>query len=1317
MFGYFQFSLYICRQIIIINDSRQKMEKPNTLYKRCIGIAVLLLLTVISATAFPIKLYDNRLLTSNLITALCQDPQGYVWIGTEYGLNKFDGVHVTQYYNDDTQPLSLSDDIIRCLMTDSSGRVWVVNNKGVQRYNRMTNGFESVMFDDGPLANIYDILQTPDGHIWLLSAKVGVLGVNESLQAKPIKKINQHVREECNNMFLDSKGRLWIGYNNAGLLMIDMQKGKKLFFEKMTADSKPAIDIIEDKKNRIQVLTYDAVVQFNEQEMAFEPIVSFHRNNVRHFYYDSHGQLFIGTSGSGLWKANLENGEVERVNNRGCLDLPYEKVYAFMEDRDGNYWIGCSQKGLLLYSEKENPFHYLPLNQMASNNGNVLRSVFADNEGNFLVCQERGGIAQINTEGQVLCQWMKDYTVMTVYDDGQGSFWVGTFRNGMFRINTKDNSEEALPLTENQRIGSITRDHQGNLYTAVFNNGLHSYTPDGKTERVLGKGSLNLINIFLNTLFTDKDGRIWIGHYYGIDVYDPETDRLIDVNVAPDLRPAIVYAIGQSRDGDIWVGSSKGLFRYSQSKRRAEQWKRYTTKNGLPNNNVCGMVVSGDDVWVSTYRGLGKIDSKGTIVSYILGNGLQDWTYLRCAYAHSTSGEIVIGNQNGITWFLPEKIGNEQFERGITLTGMRWGDEINPINIADDITVDFQDNTFSLLFSTMDFRDAQNVHYEYRFEDEQKNKWHQTDAGVSEIFLSRLSVGSHHLQVRAYDNGVWSPVKTLTIHVTPPWYRTWWAYLLYLIILLVIGALWWRSYWNRRQAETNEEKIKFFVDISHELRSPLTLIKSPLEQLLKEKQDATTTRALRNMERSTNRLLTLTDQILSIRKMEKGQLKLHFVETCLGDLIADICHDYDFQVEQRQIRLSFENQAPDMMVWIDPDQFDKVVSNLLGNAIKYVGDGGYILVSLLKTYKNQAELCICDNGPGIDEAQLRKVFERFYQASAQPTKGQMSYGIGLNLTYKIVSLHGGSIVARNRSDGQGSIFVVRLPLGYQHLPKEQVDLNHEYVVQDKKSPVPVITDGDAVHRIRRKTDFRVAVVDDDEELRYFLKTELKESYRVDVYPDGEKALEGIASTLPDIVVSDVVMPKMDGVELLKRIKANTKICHIPVILLTSKTDHQSRIESIVEGADAYIKKPFSLDELQATIISLIKNRKLVRGKFSGMQEQADMIRQIELKGNDAALMEKIMKAVNSRMDDSDFNVGTLSEEVGLSRTQLHRRMKELTGISVGEFIRNLRLQQAAKLLAAGDVSVSQVTYAVGFSTPGHFAVAFKKYFGSHHRNI
>lgn len=1339
-------------RLVSVIAQRLSLIVIKTVVAYCVVSAV----SVLSAVASPLRMFGQDEMSSTLITDICQDKDGYLWIGTEYGLNKFDGVRFTHYYYDDIMPGQLQDDIIRRLLVDREGCLWVVTNSGVQRYHKESNTFETVMFGPQSTADINDIMETPEGEIWLLSASQGAMRV-KGLEAIAIDMVKKPLSgQQADNMYLDSKRRLWIAFSDKGLMSIDMKTGKSRYFDEKVLGEKRILGICETAQKVLTALTYNGVLQYDENSSSMNVIMPVPYDYSAHrLYKDNHGNLLIGSSGRGLFLIDLREKALKPayVQPGDNIDIGHQKVHAFYCDSSNNVWIGLYHCGLASILGRPYPFHHLPLTQMPFDNGRILRCIFGDRNGNVYVGQEGNGLKKVTPYGECLQTMLDGVTVITAYQDRNGSLWAGTYRQGACRL-TENGEPQWLPNTGKKRVESITEDMQGNIYMAVFNDGLHAYDPQTMTERTLGKGNLQLHNPYLNTLLTDSKGRIWIGHYYGIDVYNPKTDRIENIEVDSVLRSAITYAICQTRDGHIWVGTNRGLFLCHGEDMK---WSRYTIHDGLPNNIICGIVEAKDgSLWMSTYHGICRMEWKAAgvpkFVSYYRGSGLEIKSYERGVYGYTSHDEVLFGGDKGFVYFNPQKIRKEQFEKGATLTGLivnnrrisAYSGEDDETENADDaiyITADdadgltrvslkYEDNTFVLLFSTMDFRDVRNVCYEYRFTDEPDNVWHQTQMGVSEISFSHVPSGTHTLLVRACDNGIYSPIKKVEIRILPPWYRSTGAYIFYIMVLTALAMLVWRYYKHKRTAQMNEAKIRFFVDISHELRSPLTLIKSPLEKLLRKSNDAETTRSLRNIERNTNRLLTLVNQILSIRKIEKGQMKLKYSETPLADFVEDICHDFDYQVENRHLTLNFTNISDGIKVWIDRDFFDKVVTNLLNNAIKYVDDGGEVTVEVSQTRDGQACLTVSDDGPGIDEAYLQRIFERFYQASARPSAGQMSYGIGLNLTQKIVSLHGGTISARNREEHKGSIFTVRLPLGNGHLPKSQ--LTDEAVLAAGEQRSNTTSDGvagitspekgnkyvldmsetaQARRRARKKTGYRIAVVDDDEEIRTFFQTELGESFRVNVYANGQEALAGITDGDVDLVISDVMMPVMDGYELLKRLKSNTQTSHIPVILLTTKTGHEALIKGLEYGADAYMDKPFSLEELEVMVKNLIDNRNRMRGKFSGVQEQEDTVRQVELQGNDAALMDRIMRVVNERLDDSDFNVEALAEDVGLSRVQLHRRMKELTGITVGEFIRNLRLQQAARLLAAGDTTVSQVTYAVGFSNPTHFSSAFKKHFG------
>lgn len=1254
--------------------------------------------------------YNSDFLSSNLITSISQDKEGYIWVATEYGLNRFDGVHFTNYYADDNTSQPLLNNNCRKVICDNNGRVWVISYYGIQYYDRLHNSFPIVELDTEGQSYPTDILVMQDGRLLILTIMKGLYLIDpQKTEASEWKEANKlYVDSTATCMFEDSQGRIWICSDKKGLTQIDVKKGSYEHFDFSQLGSNGVNAVCEDGKGRIIVLSRTKVLLYNEESKRLQEIADSEELYRRSLFKTHEGKVLMATYGNGMFEVDVDGNKLKPVFQQTVdgVKMGSQSVQAFMEDAQHNKWIGCRRTGVAFLTSRQQPFAFFNMHNLQDDNGGVL-SLLTYHNGNFILGQENNGITVISPDRKILSRRFPGEYIIAYQETQANQIWLGTYGRGASLA--KGEAAQRIDSLKGKRIKDFAIDKKGTIYMAVFDHGMLAYSATGEPVP-FGRNNARLHNRYPNKLFIDSKGWLWIGHYNGIDVYDPQTEQMVDIPVDSILRPTHTFAITESSDGLIWVGTNKGLFCYDRQKK---QWQHLDKDNGLCNEIICGIVEDKKgDMWISTYHGLSHLLRKnGRFINYYKGNGLETSTYSRGIYGKTPNGMIYFGNDRGFTYFYPEKISNMGFDKGLLLTGLFVaGREIG--TDGEHILLDYQDNTFTLRFSTMDYRETGNIQYEYRFNDEDKGVWHHLPAGTSDMILSHLRFGSHLLQVRAQDNGVYSPVKQIYIDITPPWYRSWWAYVIYALFGTIAIVMIYLNIHHKQMADLNEEKIRFFVDISHELRSPLTLIKSPLDKLLQGTHDPTDTRALRNMKRNTDRMLTLINQILSIRKIEKGQMKLHFTETDLGEFVEDICHDFDYLTESRKINLTFTKPDAPLMVWVDRDHFDKVVTNLISNAIKYVQDGGEIRVNLKKSNNNQAELTVSDNGAGIDEVHLQKVFDRFYQTSARPSAGQMGYGIGLNLTQKLTRLHGGTVSAHNRTDSQGSEFVVQLPLGNSHLPQAQlVDSSFFAETTDKKLKQGGISYGGISRKVRAKTNYRIAIVDDDEEICTFLKTELGETYTIEIYHNGKEALAGIVETIPDLIISDIVMPEMDGLALLKRIKASTKLNHIPVILLTTKNEHISLIKGLEEGADAYMDKPFNLEELDARIAGLIANRLRVKGKFSGAQEQVDTVRQIELKGINEELMQRIMKVVNERIDDSDFNVEALSDAIGVSRSQLHRRVKDITGISVGEFIRNLRLQQAAHLLEKGDTSIAQVTYATGFTNPTHFSTAFKKYYG------
>ena len=532
---------------------------------------------------------------------------------------------------------------------------------------------------------------------------------------------------------------------------------------------------------------------------------------------------------------------------------------------------------------------------------------------------------------------------------------------------------------------------------------------------------------------------------------------------------------------------------------------------------------------------------------------------------------------------------------------------------------------------------------------------------------------------------------------------------------------------QKHQEQINEAKLQFFINISHEIRTPMTLIISPLEKLIAERSEKTQVYLM--IHRNAQRILRLINQLMDIRKLDKGQMHLKFRETDMVGFINDLMQTFNYQAQKKNISFTFDKELPEpdsLKVWIDLNNFDKVLMNVLSNAFKYTQEGGDIRI-LLKTGHNNAyrgalkeyfEIDITDNGIGIDEDKIEQIFERFYQINNDVTQSNFGTGIGLHLSRSLVELHHGTIKSENRKDGPGTRFVIRLPLGCRHLKAEELESLENLTNRLPTSQLPKETVyetkdefADSGKPVKSKTRYRILIIEDDDEIRRYICDELSSDFRISECTNGREGLETILKEKPDLVISDIMMPEMDGITLCRKMKQNVNINYIPIVLLTAKSKTEDRIEGLEIGADAYIVKPFNTEYLRTTISNLIANRERLRGKLVGDQQIEENIVKIEMKSSDEILMGKVMKTINDHLADPALNVEMLASNVGMSRVHMHRKLKELTHQSARDFIRSIRLKQAAHLLSEKKLSVSEIAYATGFSNLSHFSNTFRDFYG------
>ena len=538
---------------------------------------------------------------------------------------------------------------------------------------------------------------------------------------------------------------------------------------------------------------------------------------------------------------------------------------------------------------------------------------------------------------------------------------------------------------------------------------------------------------------------------------------------------------------------------------------------------------------------------------------------------------------------------------------------------------------------------------------------------------------------------------------------------------------------SREHAEQlNEAKLQFFINISHEIRTPMTLIINPLEKLLAEKKGGEVQKTYLMIYRNAQRILRLINQLMDIRKLDKGQMFMKFRETDMVGFIDDVMLTFDYMARKKKIHFSFEHAMPQLKVWVDMNNFDKILMNIFSNAFKYTPEQGEITVSLSTgrdatrrdPLKEYFEITVTDSGIGLDREKIERIFERFYQIDNDVTKSNFGTGIGLHLSRSLVELHHGIILAENREDAPGSRFVIRIPLGSAHLRTDELEdvealiTPHAVLVKPEKTDLEEVfeeeegeEDEESKKTGKAKNRMRILIVEDEEEILSYLKEELEGDYRIMTRKNGREAYDTILADTPDLVISDIMMPEMDGLSLCRKIKQNTNVNHVPVILLTAKSKPEDTMEGMATGADAYMVKPFNTELLKSTIANLLANRKLLKSKFSGAQQQEDKVQKLSMKSADEILMSKIMKVINENLSNPDLNVEMLAANVGLSRVHVHRKLKELTNLSARDFIKNIRLQQAAALLKEKKLTVSEVAYATGYTNLSHFSSSFKEVHG------
>ena len=1015
---------------------------------------------------------------------------------------------------------------------------------------------------------------------------------------------------------------------------------------------------------------------------------------------DKYGNLWLGTSGDGTFKIPHGSRKAYRVelNNQSFI-FDNAHISDLLIDRDGNQWYGCYMKGLFLSNNDKNVFHPVSLDELGAGM-ETISSVVGVADGLMLFVVKNHGLYLLDEKTGNTKLLQSPAGPIKVYSDFRKNVYVYG-RDGIYEYDWKHQTYRLLLPANGLSLDYMQVDAAGNIYFTSQGNGLYVWNrKSGKMTQYLmddKRPHKTICNNWISEIRLDSRGWLWCATANGVSCMDTKTGYFDIILSRPLLEGKSCYSTLELSDGKIAIATEMGLYLYDRKKQQTTPWPHSESISGLRIYSLKKDVKG--NLWMSTAQGIWCYDSKAkSFFSFEKGNGLLTKEYLAGVVGSTSDGVICYGNSEGLTYFQPSEVKDyNEKTSAIYLSGVLLDGKMAPF-IGDNLSVPSDFKSIVLSFSQLDYQSVGNIVFQYRING---GKWISNAAGDNSFNFTGLSYGHYRIEVRTYCNGKYSTYKkVINLDVLAPWFLTVWAKLLYLFLILGLTAAAIIVYLRKKKRDLEEAKMQFLINATHDIRSPLTLIMEPLKKLKERLGNAEEYQAdIDTIDRNAQRLLTLVNQILDKRRLDKHQMNLSCRETNLVEFSQGLVSLFTYNANLRGINIRLEMPETPVNAWIDRNKLDKAIANLLSNAFKYTPNGGEIIFRIEKQDK-KVLLYVIDSGKGLGKNDDAKtLFERFYQGKNSADMHLGGSGIGLNLCRSIVRLHGGDVTARNREDGtSGACFIIELPLGKEHLKDSQI--NSDYVVNGKKQ-----------QRSGASRNCKILLVDDDIEICRYIKTELSDWYRFVICNNGKDALKQLLSGDFDLVVSDVVMPEMDGITLLRNIKGNANISHVPVIMLTSKSEISDRLEGIKLGADAYLAKPFSLEELHLTIDNLIDNVRRLKGKFTGALKQDDKVEKVEVKGYDEELMERIMKVVNENLSDSDFNVEKMCDEVGVSRTQLHRKLKEMTGVPTSEFLRNIRLNEAARLIREHKINITQVSYMVGFANNSHFSTAFKKYFG------
>ncbi|MCP9235832.1 two-component regulator propeller domain-containing protein [Lewinella sp. JB7] len=1358
-------------------------------------------------------------LTENHVNAIHQDEQGYLWFGTFDGLNRYDGYDVVSYKPDPNRSSTLSGLLIFALTSDQQGSIWIgTTGTGLNRFDPRSATFEYYGPEDGRphslVSNTVQSLLTDSRNRLLVGTDKGVsiLDLNDTIDGPPAftnYQING-LGSRIEKIFEDRDGGIWLGTEHGLYKMVESPNGGVQFvrYSLPTQDDRHlSINDIVQSRDGQMIVGGNLGLFYQVRSPGSTDFVKAEDYNVTSMILDpATDHLWVGTTQGLRGLVVGRFGDAPRAEmsfvhvTADRRSLSNDNITAVYLDHSGMLWIGTFGGGVNKFDPRGKRFFQIQrIDEDHSLSNNGVRALYQDKSGGVWVGTVGGGLnyseqqlqAGAEARFRTISPPGRVYSILEVDNRAGHRMLLGSDSGpGLFEIDLRTTPYVARPIRSmNRAVFSLLESNDGTVWLGTYAGGLHRWVPrdDGTYDKTTFRsepGTGGLPSDIIRSLLEDRAGNLWIGTADGLARISADSLHLDDPsfrvyrNVPGDtltLSHNYVLPLFEASNGSIWVGTfGGGLNRYvPASEGRADHFEHVDERDGLRSGVIKAILEDGDgQLWFSSNMGITRYTPPtGDLVHFDYSDGLQSNEFQELAAVRQQDGTLIFGGVNGLNLFDPAIIKANTVPAKPIITELNIGNETvgimdtvngrvvleQSISHTDRLDLTYRQNSISFKFAGLHFASPGKNSFAYRlrgFDDD----WIHTNADQRMATYTNLPYDDYVFEVKAANSdGVWNETPAaIAVSIAPPFYATWYAFVLYGLGFLAMmyavrrysiidaeekNRLLIKRVSQEKTEELNQLKLQFFTNISHEFRTPLTLITSPLESLIQNGENIPPLRRdqfYHLMYKNSKYLLRLVDQLLDFRRLDQGQMPLQVRKSDIVSFVDEATAPFEFLATKKNVTYSIRAEESPITTWFDPDVLEKILFNLLSNAFKFTPSGGEVRLTIRKSNANDRHfkthldtygavcISVMNTGPGIPRRQLRRIFDRFYKSTTEGLQNREGAGIGLAFTKTLVDLHHGLINAESEV-GQQTTFHVRLALDKNHYSKSQIAQSSatsyvpqsdpvDYFMPDENLPEEELNSLqlNKLPAARRGNDAEeesplLLYIDDNSDLRNFIRQGFASDFRVIAADGGAAGIELAKTSLPDIVISDIMMPEVDGMQVLEALKNDPRTSHIPVIMLTAKDTEESVAEGLGYGADGYVTKPFNLELLRQQIINIVNFREALRARFR--QEVITSPKEVTVTNADEEFLQQAMDIVEENMSNTEFSVEQLVREMSVSRSKLYLKLKALTGQSSSEFVRTIRLKRAVQLLEDSNYSVKEVMFMTGFNTASYFSKCFKQQFG------